>query len=172
MFSKAQSDALELYSKLKFISIPVHGKRPFFKNWNAVEHTPRDLSVFNGNNIGILTGKVSKITILDIDSKDDGVIIFNKIKKLYPEFKSPMVYTPGKGYHIYFKYNPRLLSISRLRLNGKRIGWDVLNNDRQAVAPPSIIDNKKYKWIHSPLDTEIINMPEWLESYILLLKSN
>lgn len=171
MISKTKSDALELYNKLKFICIPVNGKRPFFKKWNELMHTPHDLDVFSKYNIGILTGSASKITVLDIDFKDNGVIIWKLLKKLYPEFKTPTASTAGNGYHIYFKYNPKLSSTSRLTLNGKKIGWDVLNNDRQVVASPSIIDNKKYKWIHSPETTEFIKMPQWLESYILLLKA-
>ena len=166
MVSNIQLKALNEYKKHKFIAIPLIGKRPFFKNWTKLDHTSNDLTVFNNHNIGILTGKSSKITILDIDVQNNGINHWNNIKKLYPTIITPTVKTISGGYHLYFKYNSKLSSTSKLRLNNKYIGWDILNDGRQAVAPPSI----NYKWIQS-LDTPLAKMPTWLEYYILLLKN-
>lgn len=172
MFSPTQADALAQYHKFKFVCIPLNGKVPFFKKWTEITHTPKESNVFDNRNIGILTGKISKLTVLDIDTQDNGVATWNKIKKLYPEFKTPMVATPNKGFHLYFKYNPKLSSTSKLHLNGQTIGWDLLNDGRQATTVPSVLYGKKYKWINSLDDTPLIKMPQWLENYILLLKSN
>lgn len=168
MPSTNQELALNKYKKYKFIAIPLNGKVPFFKNWTTIDHTPKDLSIFNNHNIGILTGKSSRITVLDIDIQNNGLAHWNKIKKLYPEIITPMVRTLDGGYHLYFKYNPNLTSTSKIHLNKNPIGWDILNNGRQVVVPPST----GYKWIRSLDDTPIISMPKWLEIYILLLKSN
>lgn len=165
MLTSDQRAALETYVRRKFVAIPLIGKRPFFKNWPELDHTPKDLGVFSGRNIGLLTGKASKITVLDIDLQDGGVAHWKHLSKLYPPITTPTVTTPGKGLHLYFKYNPRLSSTSKLHLNGGVIGWDVLNDGRQVVAPPSI----QYRWRHS-LETPLAKMPPWLESYILLLK--
>lgn len=162
----SQTKALDDYKRLKFIVIPLNGKRPFFKNWTTLDHIPLDWSVFNQKNMGILTGRPSKITVLDIDSQDGGMSHWNKIKKLYPDIVTPIVSTPSKGLHLYFKYNPKLSSTSKLHLNGQTIGWDILNDGRQVVAPPS----DRYKWINSFADTALTKMPLWLEQYILLLK--
>ncbi len=166
MITDNQITALNVYKKNKFITIPLNGKRPFFKKWTELDHTPKDWNVFNNKNMGVLTGKPSKITVLDIDYQDNGMAHWNKIKKLYPTIITPIVSTPGKGLHIYFKYNPKLPSTSKLHLNDTVIGWDILNNGRQVVVPPS----DKYKWIYD-LDTPLAKMPEWLEHYILLLKT-
>ena len=168
----AQTDALDLYHRHKFVCIPLNGKVPFYKRWTEISHTPKEPHTFDGHNIGILTGKISKLTVLDIDAQDQGVIIWNKIRKLYPEFTTPMVSTPNKGFHLYFKYNPKLPSTSKLHLDGQTIGWDVLNEGRQVTTVPSVLYGKKYRWVHSLEDTPIIKMPQWLENYILLLKSN
>ena len=165
MPSTDQSLALATYKKHKFIAIPLNGKRPFFKKWTTIDHIPHDLSVFNHKNIGILTGKPSKITVLDIDRQDNGMAHWNKLKKLYPEIVTPMVSTPNKGLHLYFKYNPKLSSTSKLHLGTQTIGWDILNDGRQVVAPPST----NYKWIYSLTDTHLSKMPKWLEQYILLI---
>ncbi len=92
-------------------------------------------------------------------------VVINKIKKMYPAIVTPMVKTPSKGLHIYFQYNPRLRSTSKIKLDNKSIGWDVLNNGRQVVAPPS----KGYKWMLSIEETPLAKMPEWLEIYIKML---
>jgi len=156
---------LELYDRYKFRYIPVNGKIPYFKKWNEVTHS---VEIPTGKNVGILTGKPSKITVLDIDSKDNGLKVWNILSSLYPHFVTPTVATPS-GLHLYFKYNKKLKSTSRLKVNDTRIGWDILNNDRQCVAPPSVADNKKYRW-KVDLSNPIITMPLWIESYILLNK--
>lgn len=167
MPSISQTKALDEYKRLKFVAIPLNGKRPFFKKWTTLDHMPLDLSVFNHKNIGILTGRASKLTVLDIDSQDGGMALWNKIKKLYPTILAPTVATPGRGLHLYFKYNPKLPSTSKLHLNGQTVGWDILNDGRQVVAPPS----NHYRWIHSFADVALTKMPLWLEQYILLLKA-
>jgi hypothetical protein len=167
MPSISQTKALDEYKRRKFVVIPLNGKRPFFKNWSTLDHTPLDRSVFDHKNIGILTGRSSKITVLDVDSQDGGMTLWNKIRKLYPTILTPTVATPGHGVHIYFKYNPKLPSTSKLHLNGQTIGWDILNDGRQVVAPPS----DHYKWIQPFTDATLAKMPLWLEQYILLLKT-
>ena len=162
MVSPTQVSALATYNKRKMVVIPLNGKRPFFKNWTQLDHIPDDYDVFANKNMGILTGKASKITVLDIDVQDSGVAHWNKLKKMYPPIDTPIVKTPSKGLHLYFQYNPRLKSTSKIKLNGDTIGWDILNDGRQVVAPPS----SGYKWIHSLTNTPLAKMPEWLELYI------
>ena len=62
---------------------------------------------------------------------------------------------------------------SKIILRGHNIGWDLLNDGRQVVAPPSIDINtkKKYKWIVSPSTTPCAIMPKWLEAYLTWAKS-
>lgn len=159
-------------SSYGFVVIPLKGKRPFFQQWNKLTHTPDKLTVFDGHNIGVLTGQASGITVLDIDIKDNGMKIWNSISAAYPEISTPIVRTASGGLHIYFRYNKKLRSFSRFNLRGKTIGWDLLNNDRQAVAPPSLITAKaKYKWKVSPTKVELAKMPKWLEDYLLSVRS-
>lgn len=158
-------------NSLGFVLIPLNEKKPIFKRWNKLTATPDHLYVFESNNIGILTGQISNITVLDIDTKDEGLKIWTNLSSSYPEIITPMVKTPSGGLHIYFQYNKNLHSFSRFKLRGSLIGWDLLNNERQVVAPPSIINKKKYKWIRSPKTTIIETMPKWLEDYLLNAKS-
>ncbi len=155
-----------------FVAIPLKGKRPFFSQWNKLTRTPDKLTVFDGYNIGILTGEASGITVLDVDKKDHGMKIWNSISSAYPEIITPMAYTASGGLHIYFRYNKKLRSFSRYDLRGKAIGWDLMNNDRLVVVPPSTITAKnKYKWKASPAKVDFAKMPKWLEEYLLSVRS-
>lgn len=156
---------LKIYDNHKLIYIPTHGKAPFFKNW---QKTTKSHSISKRDNVALLTGKINNITVVDIDKKDDGIKKWKVLSKLYPQIITPTVKTPT-GLHLYFKYNSNIKSTSRLHLNGKRLGFDILNDSHVALVPPSIVDKKKYKWIID-LDHEIIEMPEWLELFILINK--
>lgn len=149
-----------------FVVLPLDVKRPILKRWNTLKKTPDKFVLFENKNLGVLTGAVSGITVLDIDVKDSGMKIWRKISSVYPEISTPMAKTPSGGLHIYFRYNKNLRSFSRIKVRGESIGWDLLNNDRQVVAPPSIIGNQKYKWVCSPKTTRMQPMPKWLEDYL------
>lgn len=149
-----------------FVVIPLEGKRPLIKRWNKLQKTPERHAMFQDRNLGILTGAVSGITILDIDIKDDGLKIWKRISSVYPEIDTATAKTPSGGLHLYFRYNKNLRSFSKIKVRSQTVGWDLLNNDRQVVAPPSIINNSKYKWIHSPKTTQFAQMPKWLEDYL------
>ncbi len=159
-------------SKHGLVMIPLYNKRPIYRQWNKITQTPK-IEAFKGYNIGILTGQASGITVLDIDVKEGGVQMWNSISSAFPEIITPVARTGSNGIHMYFRYNKKLYSFSRYKLRGKRIGWDLLNNDRQCVAPPSIsLDTgKKYRWVVSPNDVPFAQMPKWLEDYLMNVKS-
>lgn len=160
---------LSIYKKKKFVYIPLNGKVPYIKNWNKVS---KSIDIPEGKNVGILTGIPSNITVVDIDLKDDGMKTWNILSKLYPPFITPIVITPNGGLHIYFKFNKNIPNASRLTINNKQVGWDIMNTGRQVVVPPSrdLINHKKYKWKYD-LSYPIIDMPKWLELFISIHKN-
>lgn len=161
------------YHSYGFIAIPLKEKAPIMKQWNLMTSPITNIDVFKNHNIGILTGAVSGITVLDIDMKNDGMKIWKAISSAYPEIVTPMARTASGGLHIYFRYNKKLKSFSRFKLRDQYVGWDLLNNNRQAVAPPSVNSKlkKKYKWIAHPSKTDLVKMPAWLEEYLTQAKS-
>ncbi len=167
------NDVVPELNSYGFVVIPLDNKKPILKKWNTFTQTPERLYIFEGHNIGILTGQVSGITVLDIDIKDNGLKLWNNLSLAYPEIITPMVKTPSGGIHIYFRYNKNLRSFSRFKLRGKSIGWDLLNNERQVVAPPSYnpLTRSRYKWIIPPTTTKFATIPKWLEDYLLNAKS-
>lgn len=154
----------QYYNLYNIVSIPLINKRPFLNEWTKFKTTVHPQYI--DQNIGLLCGSISNITVVDIDIKDDGLKIWQKISK-DRKLNTPIARSPSGGYHIYFKYNENIRSSNRLKIDGNRIGIDIRNDNTMIVAPPSVIDNKHYKWIISMNDTNIKKMPIWLEKFIL-----
>ena len=158
----------QYYNLYNLITIPIlaNDKRPFIKGWNLTKKTIHPTYI--DQNIGILTGKVNNITVLDIDEKLNGMQYWKYISKQYDENITPMVKSPT-GLHIYFKYNKKIPTTYRIKVDGKKIGWDIKSDNSVITSSPSVIDDKKYKWIRNKSldDVKIISMPKWLETFIL-----
>lgn len=159
----------QYYNKFNYISIPMVGKKVLIPNWQNKTETvvPHYISP----NIGILTGKKNNLLVLDIDVKDNGIKLWNNISKNYLEIITPTVKSPGGSIHLYFKYNSKIPNMNRILVDGKKIGWDIKSDGSIITSPPSIYPNsrKRYEWLpkKSLNDIKPINIPKWLERYIL-----
>lgn len=120
--------------------------------------------------IGIITGKISNIIVIDVDSKkgETNIIPYiNDIDKLKEDQpKHPVVYTPTKkGYHIYLRHPKFDVP------NGRNVpeGCDLRGDGGYVVAPPTKFPTGLYEWKRP------INKSEWFfpsEKYINLIKTN
>lgn len=159
----------QYYNKFNYISIPMVGKKVLIPNWQNKTETvvPHYISP----NIGILTGKKNNLLVLDIDVKDNGIKLWNNISKNYLEIITPTVKSPGGSIHLYFKYNSKIPNMNRILVDGKKIGWDIKSDGSIITSPPSLYPNsrKRYEWLpkKSLNDIKPINIPKWLENYIL-----
>lgn len=155
------------YNNFNFITIPLINKSkvPYLKEWQKIK---KSKELKKDNNIGILTGKINNIIVIDIDKKNNGLKIWNQWIKKFGDINTPIVKTggPDGGYHYYFKYDKDIKSSLKIKFNNKRIGIDIKSDGGQVVAPPSIV-TKKYKWIKSLNNYSIINIPLWLKQKIL-----
>lgn len=137
-----------------------------------VENFKNGDKIFNYYNVGILTGKINNIVVIDID-----VYKFNKDNLFQKElggvdfiksFNTFTVKTPRGGYHLYFDYDEEIYTTTN-----SEIQIDIRNNGGFAVKYGSIIDNKMYKII---VNSEIKKMPndfkEWLIKNITPPKKN
>jgi hypothetical protein len=157
----------QYYNLFGFVTIPMVEKRPFLPRWNKITKTVHP--GYTGFDIGILTGKVNDIVVLDIDEKDNGVKHWKEISKFYSPIMTPTVTSPS-GIHLYFKYSADLKTINRIKVGSEKIGWDVRSDNSLIVAPPSQSkENRKYTWVKglSLNDVTIKSMPIWLKNYIL-----
>ena len=132
-------------------------KRPYIK-WEEFQRrkaTNEELDEWfdkywrlNDGMIGIVTGKISGLAVVDFDDKD------LVTKEFIDTSVVPIASTP-RGYHFYFKYEDGITNTAHI--GGKPI--DVRGEGGYVVAPPSVTgEGKKYEWVKS-LKTPMIKFP-------------
>ena len=93
-------------------------------------------------NVGIVTGEVSDLFVVDIDTEEGQQ---NLLQYGFEKIITPTVSTPRGGQHLYFKY-PQGTNITIGA--GKIKGTDFRGNGGYVLAPPSCNDKgKKYTWV-------------------------
>jgi hypothetical protein len=132
----AYSKALQ-YLELGYSVIPVGKDKKATIKWERYQHehpTEADLEEWfqnnPNNNIAIVTGKISGITVIDLDSHK-GVNPADFPQDTYT------VKTGNGGVHLYFQYHADAPTAADVFKDGK--GVDVRNDGGYVVAPPSVI---------------------------------
>lgn len=110
------------------------------------------------SNLGVVTGQVSNLLVVDLDSQD-------AIRWYYEQFSNLPPVTPAvrtsRGIHVYYKY-PSGLDISKVELRDK---VEIFGNGHQVCLPPSLHPSgRKYEWLNNPLEVELAKLPQWLKS--------
>jgi len=114
-------------------------------------------------NIGIVTGAVSGIVVLDIDDRHDGDETLRDLEVKNGDLPRTWRFlTGGGGQHVVLKH-PGL----EIRNHAGKIGTglDVRGDGGYIVAPPSLhVSGRRYAASvdHHPSDTPIADMPPWL----------
>ncbi|HEA22523.1 MAG TPA: hypothetical protein ENH87_16615 [Pricia antarctica] len=110
-------------------------------------------------NIGIVTGKINNLTVIDLDKPEAKT----EIEKHIPDsLLMPTVKTP-KGQHLYFLYNPDIPNKANLFP-----GCDARNDGGYIIAPPSTNGaGHAYSFLVHLKNTALSKIPEALLIYIL-----
>jgi putative DNA primase/helicase len=136
------------YASLGFSVIPLipRGKKPAIKSWAEYQSrfaTDEELKKWFGNgskkNIGIVTGNISGIDVLDLDSQE--AIQYAK------EHKFPITSSvkTGKGFHCYYKHKD---GVRNFQKRDDLPGIDLRGDGGYVVAPPSIHPSgQQYQWV-------------------------
>lgn len=113
-------------------------------------------------NIGIVTGTISNLAVIDIDTDEGKEAILDYVPD---SLLTPTVQTPKGGQHLYFRCPD-----DKLTNNARMIpGCDLRANGGYVVAPPSVNGTgKQYKWIVD-LKTSIASLPD---AYLKHIKNN
>lgn len=162
--NKDQIDLLlDFYASNNFDLVPVSSnqKIPAEKKWTTKVHKDKQEwhNWLDDNlNIGIKTGKMSGITVIDIDQFP----IPQEILELLGE-ETTLYQRTGKGCHYFFKYEPDL---PKTRIVDLKI--DIENDGGQVIVPPSTINGK-----HRQIELyEIQSMPKPLKEFLLQKTKN
>ena len=117
-------------------------------------------------NIGISTGIVSGVFVLDIDGEDgEGSLV--KLESEHGTLPPTVEAITGKGRHCYFRTDKRKISNSVGQLG---VGLDVRGDGGYVIAPPSIHPSgRPYAW---SVDTtrDFANAPDWLLTMVTAAK--
>lgn len=113
-------------------------------------------------NIGIVTGEVSNLIVLDVDPKHGGDVALERLERRYRPLPITVeAITGGGGRHLYFTH-PGLLTRNRA---GLAQGIDLRGDGGYIVAPPSIHPSGgSYEWVpgHRPDEIALAPFPRWL----------
>ena len=156
---------LDAYKKYGFSLLPIvkNGKIPFEKGWTDQTHYEKSdwLKWINGDiNLGIRTGEVSGITVIDVDLKVAPSTEMNEIYKELTAAKTLVQNTPH-GKHFIFKYDKDIKQTTKIA--GMTI--DVRNDGGQILCCPSKINNLNYDWVNLGSDIKVV--PETVKSKLL-----
>jgi len=169
MTKKIAQPALK-YLRRGWSVIPIrpHDKRPAIR-WLEYQHRLANKDEIKewyqrwpDGNVGIVTGVVSGLVVLDIDPKHDGDSSLAKlIQEHGPLPHTIEAITGGGGRHIYFAHPG---GIVRNKV-GLVPGIDLRGDGGCVVAPPSVhASGKSYSWLqdHAPQHTTLAPLPGWL----------
>ncbi len=132
-------------------------KRPcvFWKKYQYKRATVNDILKwhiqFETLNIGIVTGYISQLAVIDVDD----LSLLPDLGKRLPEINKTTRVRTNRGYHYYFHLNGNRVK-STNSLFDKRL--ELKSNGSYIIAPPSIIKNHRYTY-EVPL-SKILPIPE------------
>jgi hypothetical protein len=113
-------------------------------------------------NLGIVTGEISNLIVLDIDPKHGGDVSLARLERRFTAMPITVeATTGGGGRHLYFAH-PGGLTRNRV---GLAQGLDLRGDGGYIVAPPSIHPSgRRYTWVPdlSPDETTLAPLPHWI----------
>jgi hypothetical protein len=158
-------DALE-YMKLGFSIIPVGKDKKSLVQWQkyqkekaSEEQIKRWWNKWPEANIGIVTGIISGLAVIDIDTEEGK----KTIEEFIPDSSiMPIVNTPSGGQHYYFKCSDKNLSC-----NSRTVpGCDLRANRGYIIVPPSSNGKGKYYAWQEGSEITRVALPELPHAYI------
>lgn len=115
------------------------------------EHVPE-------SNIGLATGAVSGLWVLDIDGPEGEASFAQLVGEHDDELAETLMASTGKGYHLYWRMPQGAEQGRRI---GVRPGIDIIGGQGYLVAPPSVHPSGRvYRWLNP--EAVPLQAPQWL----------
>ncbi len=154
--------AARWYQKHGYSLIPIaENKTPLIKwqQYQKEKPSPEQIEEwwsgkFKGESIGIITGAISNLTVVDIDSKEG----LKAIEEITPDsMVTPTANSPSGGEHRYFKHEEGISNAVKFLSD-----CDIRSEGGYIIAPPSSNGRGSYTWKPglSIAETETCFLPE------------
>jgi len=148
------------YLKNEYSLIPVNGEKKPYIYWKSFQYKKANkedifdwYDKFTDVNIGIVTGYISKLVVIDVDDLN----LLPELEELLPELRETTRVRTRRRYHYYFSLNGDYVK-STNSLFGRRL--ELKSNGTYVVAPPSII--KAHQYVYEIPLSEILPIPKLL----------
>lgn len=170
---RACREAALYYAALGWSVIPVapRSKTPLvpWQDFQRHSPTPETIETWYARwpkaNVGIVTGAVSSLIVVDVDPKHGGEESLDALQASHgPLPLTPEVRTGGGGRHLYFRHPGGSV---RNRV-GFALGLDLRGDGGVIVAPPSVHPSSHlYQWVGAfPKLSDFAASPRWLLSLL------
>lgn len=172
----------KLFSDQNWVSIALRGAMPLDSNWKQIT-VDNCLGILQPhlwasgsaqvNNLGILTGIPSNLTVLELPQKTGAIGTWNKILAQRPENETVdtfMVQMGDAGFQFYFSYNVRVPNIKN-----EKTGIRIRTTGDFIIAPYSVDPISGLQYLpfsgftensDGILEPTITPMPNWLKKYL------
>ena len=154
---KALIDRAKLLARAGYSSIPVQGdssatepKRPTV-NWKkyqrliASESEVESMFSERARALGIVCGRVSKLLVIDFDD----LLRYQRFCRHLPQYSETYTVKTRRGFHLYFRTAERVPS-------HQFDGGDIKGEKSYVIAPPSTIENFRYRCSKNVAEMELI----------------
>jgi len=148
------------YLKYEYSLIPINSEKEPYIYWKPFQYKKANIedvfdwyNKFCDVNIGIVTGNISKLAVIDVDDLN----LLPELEELLPEIRKTTRVRTRRGYHYYFSLNGEYVE-STNSLFGKKL--ELKSNGTYVVAPPSIIKN--YQYVYEIPLSKILPIPKIL----------
>jgi len=158
------TDIINEYLRYEYSLIPINSEKEPYIYWKSFQYKKAKIEdvfdwydKFTDVNIGIVTGNISKLAVIDVDD----LTLLPELKEFLPELKETTRVRTRRGYHYYFSLNGERIK-STNHLFGRRL--ELKSDGNYVVAPPSII--KAHRYVYEIPLSEILPIPK------ILIKEN
>lgn len=153
---------------MELLRLKKNGKAPLVAgSFNGEDKAEVKKWVAEGGNYGILTGKISGIAVIDIDTHN-GVSGADNLKEFCEKYDIELsdtktVMTPSGGLHMYYKLPEKYNDVQFIQNHKELEGVDFQTHGRYVVGWGSTIEGVKYEVIDN---SPIADLPvKWFELF-------
>jgi len=157
-FSAIPIGNIKVVGKDKFIEYPLP-----WKQFQLRKMTEEEVNNTYFKNIGIVTGAISDLIVLDADSYKEG---FDE--ELFKSLRIPPtpVQRTGRGGMQYFFKRGDLEIRNGVCIGHEGSGIDIRADGGMVIVAPSKTNTGEYEWILDPFDTPLADLPESVKKLI------